>query len=253
MILDQFSLQGRVALVTGASRGLGQAMAIGLAEAGADIASVSFSGNDQATRERVLALGRRFASFQADLAEPTQRVGLVDRVVDQLGAIDILVNNAGSGTRHPPEVFPMEEWRSTVEVHLNAAFDLSQQAARHMLPRGRGKIINIGSIMCYEAGLNIPAYSAAKHGIAGLTKALAVTWSKKGINVNCIAPGYFETNLATSLKNHPVRGPQILERIPMGRWGQPSELAGLCVFLASDASSYMHGSIVVIDGGWLAR
>jgi 2-deoxy-D-gluconate 3-dehydrogenase len=253
MILDQFKLDGRVALVTGSSRGLGQAMAIGLAEAGADIACVSKSGNDQETRQRVEGLGRRFLGLKADLAVPEQRVGLVDRVVEHFGQIDILVNNAGSGTRHPPEVFPMNEWRDTVEVHLNAAFDLSQQAAKHMLPRGRGRIINIGSIMCYEAGLNIPAYSAAKHGLAGLTKALAVTWASKGIQVNCIAPGYFVTDMAHSLKNHPVRGPQILERIPMGRWGRPEELAGLCVFLASDACPYMHGSVVVADGGWLAR
>lgn len=253
MILDQFNLSGKIALVTGASRGLGQAMALGLAEAGADIACVSQSGNDQATRERVERLGRRFLGLRANLGEPEQRVGLVDRVVQHFGQIDVLVNNAGSGTRHPPEEFPMAEWRLTLEVHLNAAFDLAQQSARHMLPRGKGKIINIGSIMCEEAGLNIPAYTAAKHGIAGLTKSLAVGWASKGINVNCIAPGYFETDMATSLKNHPVRGPQILERIPTGRWGQPSELAGLCVYLASDASGYMHGSVVVIDGGWLAR
>jgi 2-deoxy-D-gluconate 3-dehydrogenase len=253
MILDQFKLTGRVALVTGASRGLGQAMAVGLAEAGADIAGVSRSGDDTATREKVEKLGRRYLPLTADLADPAQRPGLVDRVVAQLGRIDILVNNAGSGTRHPPEEFPVAEWRYTLEVHLNAAFDLAQQAARHMLPRGRGKIINIGSIMCWEAGLNIPAYTAAKHGLAGLTKSLAVGWASKGINVNCIAPGYFYTNPVNSLRDHPVRGPQILERIPMGRWGEPAEIAGLCVFLASDASNYMHGSVVVIDGGWLAR
>jgi 2-deoxy-D-gluconate 3-dehydrogenase len=253
MILDQFRLTGRVALVTGASRGLGRAMAAGLAEAGADIAGVSKGGEDRETRGRVEAAGRRYLSLTADLADPASRVGLVERVVGHFGRIDILVNNAGSGTRHPPEEFPMDEWRETLEVHVNAAFDLSQQAAKHMLPQKRGKIINIGSIMCYEAGLNIPAYSAAKHGIAGLTKALAVSWAAKGINVNCIAPGYFFTNPTNSLRDHPVRGPQILERIPMGRWGEPDELAGVCVFLASDASNYMHGSIVVIDGGWLAR
>jgi 2-deoxy-D-gluconate 3-dehydrogenase len=253
MILDQFKLDGRVALVTGASRGLGQAMAVGLAEAGADIACVSRGGDDRATRERVEALGRRFLGLQADLADPDQRVGLVDRVVAHFGRLDILVNNAGSATRYPPEDYPMAEWRELLEVHLNASFDLAQQAARHMLPHGKGKIINVGSIMCFEAGLNIPAYAAAKHALAGLTKSLAVGWAGKGINVNCIAPGYFETNPSTSLKNHPVRGPQILERIPAGRWGQPGELAGLCVFLASDACAYMHGSIVVSDGGWLAR
>jgi 2-deoxy-D-gluconate 3-dehydrogenase len=253
MILDQFNLGGRVALVTGASRGLGQAMAVGLAEAGADVACVSQSGNDRATRERIEGLGRRFLGLKADLAQPEQRAGLVDQVVRHFGQLDILVNNAGSGTRRPPEVFPMEEWRHTLEVHLNAAFDLAQQAARHMLPRGKGKIINIGSIMCEEAGLNISAYAAAKHGIAGLTKSLAVSWAAKGISVNGIAPGYFDTDMPQSLKNHPVRGPQILDRIPLGRWGQPAELAGLCVFLASDACPYMHGSMVVADGGWLAR
>jgi len=253
MLLEQFQLTGRVALVTGANRGLGQAMALGLAEAGADIACVSRSGNDSAIREQVTATGRKFFAITADLADAKQRVGLVERVVKEFGRIDILVNNAGSGTRHPPEDYPMTEWRDLLEVHLTAAFDLSQQAAPHMLKRGRGKIINIGSVLSYEGGLNIPAYAAAKHGIAGLTKSLAVAWSSRGINVNCIAPGYFETNMANSLKDHPVRGPQILDRIPCGRWGQPDELRGLVVFLASDASNYMHGSIVPIDGGWLAR
>ena len=147
----------------------------------------------------------------------------------------------------------MAEWRELIEVHLHAAFDLSQQAAHHMLPRGRGKIINIGSVMCYEAGLNIPAYAAAKHALAGLTKSLAVSWSGRGIAVNRIAPGYFETDRAPALKDDPVRGPRILDRIPAGRWGRPPELAGLCVFLASDACQYMHGSVVVVDGGWLSR
>jgi 2-deoxy-D-gluconate 3-dehydrogenase len=253
MILDQFQLTGRVALVTGGNRGLGQAIALGLAEAGADVACASRSANDSEIRAQVEALGRKFLSLKADLARPDDRVGLVDKVVESFGKLDILVNNAGSGTRFPPEEYPMSDWRELLEVHLISAFDLSQQAGRHMLPRGRGKIINIGSVMSYEAGLNISSYAAAKHGIAGLTKSLAVSWSAQGINVNCIAPGYFETNMSNSLKYHPVRGPQILDRIPAGRWGMPEELKGLAVFLASDASNYMHGSIVPIDGGWLAR
>ncbi len=253
MILQQFALDGRVALVTCASRGLGQAMAVGLAEAGADIACVSLSGDDRQTGGRVEALGRRFLGLKADLADPAQRVGLVDRVAARFGRLDVLVNNAGGGTRHPPEEYPMADWRELIEVHLTAAFDLSQQAAKHMLPQGRGRIINVGSVMCYEAGLNIPTSAAAKHGIAGLTKSLAVSWSGRGIAVNCIAPGYFETDRAPVLKNDPVRGPQIMDRIPLGRWGQPPELAGLCVFLASDACQYMHGSVVVVDGGWLSR
>ena len=253
MILDLFRLDQRVALVTGASRGLGQGMALGLAQAGADIACVSRSGDDAAIRQQVEALGRRFVGYKIDLANAAERVGLVDKVVADLGRIDILVNNAGSGTRFPPEEYPMSDWRELLEVHLNAAFELSQQAAGPMLSRGRGKIINIGSVMSYEGGLNIPAYAAAKHALAGLTKSLAVAWSSRGINVNCIAPGYFETNMANSLKYHPVRGQQILDRIPAGRWGMPEELQGLAVFLASDASNYMHGSIIPIDGGWLAR
>lgn len=253
MILDQFHLTGRVALVTGGNRGLGQAIALGLAEAGADIVCVSRSANDAEIKGQVEGLGRKFVGLQADLAKPDDRVGLVDKAIAALGKVDILVNNAGSGTRFPPEEYPMSDWRELLEVHLISAFDLSQQAGRHMLPRGRGKIINIGSVMSYEAGLNISAYAAAKHGIAGLTKSLAVSWSAQGINVNCIAPGYFETNMSNSLKYHPVRGPQILDRIPAGRWGMPEELKGLAVFLASDASNYMHGSVIPIDGGWLAR
>lgn len=253
MILDLFKLDGKVALVTGASRGLGQAMAWGLAQAGADIACVSRRGDDAEIRELVAAAGRRFFGLQADLGKPEQRAGLVARVAEELGRVDILVNNAGSGTRHPPQDYPMSEWRDLLEVHLTASFDLSQQAAPAMLARGRGKIINIGSVMSYEGGWHIPAYAAAKHGIAGLTKSLATAWSRQGINVNCIAPGYFETNMASSLRDDPVRAPQILDRIPAGRWGQPEEMMGLAVFLASDASNYLHGSIVPIDGGWLAR
>jgi 2-deoxy-D-gluconate 3-dehydrogenase len=253
MILDLFKLEGRVAVVTGARRGLGRAMAAALAQAGADVACVSKTGQADATRQLVERAGRRFLDLQVDLAQPEARRGLIDRVVAALGRVDILVNNAGNSTRHPPEDYPEADWRELLETHLNATFDLSQQAAPGMFARGRGKIINIGSVMSFEGGLNIPAYAAAKHGIAGLTKALAVGWSGRGVNVNCIAPGYFDTDAPLSLRNDPVRAPQILDRIPCGRWGQPDELGGLCVFLASDASNYMHGSVVAIDGGWLAR
>ena len=253
MVLNLFKLDGRFALVTGASRGLGQGMAVGLARAGADIACVSRTGDANETRELVEAAGRRFLDIRLDLADAAARQGLVDRVVKEFGRIDILVNNAGGAGRFPPEEYPDDQWRELLEVHLNAPFDLSQQAAVHMLPQGRGKIINIGSVMSYEGGWHIPAYAAAKHGIAGMTKSLATAWSSQGINVNCIAPGYFDSDMPSALRNDPVRAPQIMDRIPCGRWGQPDELAGLAVFLASDASNYMHGSIVPIDGGWLAR
>jgi len=253
MILDLFKLDGRVALVTGATRGLGQAMAVGLAEAGADIITVSRGGDDRETRRQVEALGRRFWSIQSDLGNPAARVGLIDRLLVETGRIDILVNNAGIAQRHPPEEYPLAEFNLLMEVHLTAAFDLSQQVAPHMLRRGRGKIINIGSVMSFEGGHYIPAYAAAKHGLAGLTKSLANAWSSRGINVNCIAPGYFETVLAGGLQDDPVRGPQIMDRIPAGRWGQPEELAGVVVFLASDAANYVHGSVFAVDGGWLSR
>jgi 2-deoxy-D-gluconate 3-dehydrogenase len=253
MILDLFKLDGRVALVTGARRGLGQAMAIGLAQAGADIASVSRSGQSETTRSLVEQTGRRFLDLQADLGEADQRQNLISQVVEQLGRIDILVNNAGSGDRMPPEEYPLPDWNNLIAVHLTAAFDLSQQCYPFFAERRRGKIINVGSVMTYEGGLNIPAYAAAKHGIAGLTKSLTTAWAATGINVNCIAPGYFDTDMAGALRNDPVRAPQIMDRIPCGRWGMPDELAGLAVLLASDASNYMHGSVIPIDGGWLAR
>jgi 2-deoxy-D-gluconate 3-dehydrogenase len=182
-----------------------------------------------------------------------QRKGLADRVVAELGRLDILVNNAGVTGRHPPEEYPEDQWRSLMEVHLHAAFDLAVQAVRHMESNRGGKIVNFGSVMSFQGGLHISAYASAKHAIAGLTKSLATSWAAKGINVNCICPGYIETELAEALQKDPVRGPQILQRIPAGRWGKPEELAGLCVFLASDAANFMHGSCVAIDGGWLAR
>jgi 2-deoxy-D-gluconate 3-dehydrogenase len=253
MFWDQFRLDGRVALVTGASHGLGQAMAWGLAQAGANIVNVSRRETAAETRELVESEGRAFLDLRADLGDPAQRQGLIDQVAEKLGPVDVLINNAGICERFPPENYSDERFRYLLEIHLNAAFDLSQQVAPHMFRRGRGKIIHIGSVLSFEGGWHIPAYTAAKHAIAGLTKSLATAWAARGINVNCIAPGYFDTDPPFGLRNDPVRGPQILQRIPCGRWGQPDEIAPLAVFLASDASNYMHGSIVPIDGGWLAR
>ena len=255
MILDQFNLKGKIALVTGASRGLGQAMALGLAEAGADIACVSRTGNDRQTRERVETLGRRFLGLQANLARP----GPARRAGRSGGGSTSARSTSWSTTPAAARAIrrrsiPMTEWRETIEVHLNAAFDLSQQAARHMLPRRQGQDHQHRLDHVRRSGPEHPRLRRrqARHrrpdevagGRLGRARASTSTASR---------PGYFETDMATTLKNDPVRGPQILDRIPLGRWGQPAELAGLCVFLASDAAQYMHGSIVVIDGGWLAR
>ncbi|MBA4030209.1 MAG: 2-deoxy-D-gluconate 3-dehydrogenase [Planctomyces sp.] len=253
MTPEPFRLDGHVAIVTGGSRGLGSAMSLALAEAGADIACVSRTPPAPEQYRQLEALGRTLRHFPCDLSHAGERAGLVDRIVDVMGHVEILLNNAGLTARHPPEDYPLAHLQTMLGVHIEAAFDLSQQVARHMLPAGYGKIINVGSVMSHQGGFNIPAYAIAKHGLAGLTKSLCNAWAASGINVNCICPGYMVTDLSGPLMNDPVRGPQILDRIPAGRWGQPQELGGLCVFLASRASSYMHGSIIDIDGGWLAR
>ena len=252
MILDLFKLDGRVVLVTGGRRGLGRAMACALAQAGADVACVSKTGRAGDWRQ-VVAAGRRFLDIRADLAEPAQRRGLVDRVARRAGrrgysCRTMRATQHGTCRRIIPRAIGGSSWRS----HLNAAFDLSQQAAPGMFERGRGKIINIGSVMSFEGGLNIPAYAAAKHGIAGLTKSLAVAWSGRVDQRQLHRPRLFRDEHAHSLQNHPVRGQQILDRI-LRAVGHARRAGGLAVFLASDASNYMHGSVVPIDGGWLAR
>jgi 2-deoxy-D-gluconate 3-dehydrogenase len=253
-ILDLFRLDGKVALVTGVGRGLGQAMALGLAEAGADIAGL-YRTNYQETQAQVEALGRRFLPVQCDLQEATV-AGLnevVDRVVGELGRLDILVNNAGIIRRAPALEFGEQDWDDVIQVNLKALFFLSQAAARVMAQQGSGKIINIASMLSFQGGILIPSYTAAKSGVAGLTRALANEWAAKGINVNAIAPGYMATDNTAPLRADLQRNQAILARIPVGRWGQPAELKGVAVFLASAASNYMHGAIVPVDGGWLAR
>lgn len=253
MVLDLFRLDGRTAVVTGARQGLGRALAVALAQAGADIVGIDRQSDCDETAQRVRSAGRKFLAVTADLADPARRAGLLEQVASRAGRVDILVNVAGNMHRAPAESHSLDAWQSLLDLHLTAVFDLSQQAARLMLPRGRGKIVNIGSMLSFQGGRDVPAYAAAKHGVAGLTKALAGAWAGRGINVNCLAPGYFETDLAGPLQDDPVRGPQILDRIPCGRWGDPDELAGAIVFLASDASNYVHGSVLVVDGGWQAR
>jgi 2-deoxy-D-gluconate 3-dehydrogenase len=253
-VLDSFRLDGNVALVTGASRGLGQTMAIGLAEAGADIAGLDLTGCDE-TCSQVEALGRRYHSIVCDLRDASvdHLNDIVSEVVRTLGRIDILVNNAGIIRRTPTLDFSEEDWDDVIQVNLKALFFLSQAAARVMVEQGRGKIINIASLLSFQGGILIPSYTAAKSGVAGLTRLMANEWASKGVNVNAIAPGYMVTDNTAPLRADPQRAPKILERIPAGRWGEPDDLKGIVVFLASEASDYVHASIVPVDGGWLAR
>lgn len=253
-ILDAFRLDGKVALVTGVGRGLGQAMATGLAEAGADIAGLYLSRYEE-TRAQVEKLGRRFLPLQCDLLEATApRLNeLVSRAVDEWSRLDILVNNAGIIRRAPALEFSEQDWDDVLQVNLKALFFLSQAAARVMVPQGSGKIIHVASMLSFQGGILVPAYTAAKSGVAGLTRAMANEWAARGINVNAIAPGYMATDNTAALRADPQRNRAILARIPAGQWGAPADLKGVVVFLASAASNYMHGSLVPVDGGWLAR
>lgn len=242
---DLFNIEGKVALVTGGSRGLGLAIARGLADAGAKVAV--------AARAAPAGHQNKFTVFEADLMKEAQRAGLTDRVVSALGGIDILVHCAGQQHRQPAIEYPLHMFDAMYQLHVVAGMDLSQQAARHMLPRGAGKIIFVSSVLGFQGGITVPAYSAAKHAMAGLVKALANEWAGYGVNVNAIAPGYMNTEMIMPLISDPQRGPAILNRIPAQRLGNPDELVGAVIFLASAASSYVHGHTLVVDGGWLAR
>lgn len=254
MILDSFKLNGKTALVTGASRGLGQGMALALAEAGADIAGLDRGGSDE-TAAAVHALGRRYYPIPCDLraASVVELNETVKGIVVALGSLDILVNNAGIIRRTPAIEFSESDWDDVLDINLKAAFFLAQAAARLMIPHGHGKIINIASMLSFQGGILVPSYAAAKSGMAGITRALANEWAKHGLNVNAIAPGYMATDNTAALRANPERAPGILERIPAGRWGTPDDLKGVVVFLASAASDYMNGAIVPVDGGWLTR
>ncbi|MBZ0298527.1 MAG: 2-dehydro-3-deoxy-D-gluconate 5-dehydrogenase KduD [Anaerolineae bacterium] len=253
-MLDQFRLEGQVALVTGVGRGLGQAMAVGLAEAGADIAGVYHTRYED-TETQVTALGRRFVPIQLDLrsASTEQLAQVVDQAVSALGRLDILVNNAGIVLRTPAIDYSEADWDAVLQVNLKSAFFLSQAAARVMVKQGRGKIIQVASLLSFQGGIYVPSYAAAKSGLAGVTKALANEWAALGINVNAIAPGYVRTDNTAALQADPERSSSILSRIPAGRWGEPDDLKGMTVFLASAASDYVHGAILNVDGGWMGR
>ena len=254
MILDSFRLDGRIALITGSSRGLGQGAAVALAEAGADVALLD-RGDASDTAARIRSLGRRVHLIRRDLvsATPAELGSAVTEVIDELGGLDILVNNAGTIRRAPAAEYPAQDWNDVRTVNLDAVFHLSQAAGRHMLAQGWGRIINVASMLSFQGGIRVSAYTASKHAVAGLTKALANEWAASGITVNAIAPGYMATDNTAALRADVERERSILERIPAGRWGDPADLQGAFVFLASDAASYVNGAIIPVDGGWLVR
>jgi 2-deoxy-D-gluconate 3-dehydrogenase len=254
MTLDAFRLDGKNALVTGSHKGLGAAIAVALAQAGADVACHGRDPRPGTACQEIQALGRKTFYFAGDVADAQVCSALMQKTVAEFGSIDILVNNAGIIRRAPAEDYSSEDWDAVISVNLTAVFRLSQLAGQQMLKQARpGKIVNIASVLSFQGGVRVPAYAAAKGGVAQLTKALANEWAAKGINVNAIAPGYMATDNTTALREDPVRGRQILERIPAARWGEPHDLAGAAVFLCSPASDYVHGHVLVVDGGWLAR
>jgi len=251
MILDKFRLEGKVAVVTGGTTGIGKGISIALAEAGANIFSVSLM-QDQDIEERVVRLGRRYRYQYADLSVREQTKKIIPFVLEDMGRVDILVNCAGIGPRFPAEQYQEDQWDKVVEIDLTAAFLLSQAAGQYMLKAGKGKIINISSILGFQGGINNAAYASCKHAIVGLTKAMANDWASKGINVNAIAPGYFATEFIAALMQNPERTKLILGRVPAGRFGQPEDIGGAAVFLASQASDFLHGVVLPVDGGWLS-
>jgi 2-deoxy-D-gluconate 3-dehydrogenase len=256
--VNPFDLSGKVALVTGASGGLGAAIAIALAEAGADVAVHGNSRTPTAAHEAIIASGRRAMDLVGDLRDRAFTDTMVPRIVDSLGRFDILINNAGAIRRAPAAEYSDADWDHLIEVNLTSVFRLARAAGQHFLEQrpssgASGKIVNIASLLSFQGGLTVTAYTAAKGGVAQITKGLSNEWASRGINVNAIAPGYMVTDNTAALRADPVRSRQILERIPAGRWGDPSDLGGAAVFLSSRASDYVNGHVLVVDGGWLGR
>lgn len=253
-ILDKFKLDGKVVLVTGANRGLGQAMAIGLAEAGATVTGVSRGESADETARAIKAAGQSYHHLQADLStlDAAGCQQLVNQLVATHSRLDILVNNAGIIRRTPAFDFSESDWDDVLQVNLKVVFFLAQAVARQMKDSG-GKIINIASMLSYQGGITVPSYTVSKHGVMGLTRALANEWAQHGINVNAIAPGYMVTDNTSALRANPERNSAIVARIPAGHWGEPDALKGAVVFLASDAAQYIHGTTLDVDGGWMAR
>lgn len=254
-ILDQFRVDGKTALVTGSRRGIGMAMALALAEAGADIIGVSASMEQTGSKleQEVTALGRKFKGYACDFADRKALYAFVEQVKKDFPVIDILVNNAGTILRKPAVEHPDEYWDKVMEVNLSSQFVLSREIGKEMVARGSGKIIFTASLLTFQGGITVPGYAASKAGIGQLTMALANEWAGKGVNVNAIAPGYIVTDNTEALRNDRDRYEQILGRIPAGRWGEPEDFKGAVLFLASAASEYVHGSIILVDGGWMGR
>jgi 2-dehydro-3-deoxy-D-gluconate 5-dehydrogenase len=254
LILDQFKLHDRVALVTGASTGLGAAIAIALAEAGAQVASHGYTRSPASTCDRITSAGGVAHAITGDLAKAETAKNLITQTLDRFGRIEILINNAGTIRRAPAVDYSDDDWTAVIEVNLSSVFRLSQLAGKHMIESGRGgKIVNIASLLSFQGGITVPAYAASKGGVAQLTKALANEWAKHRINVNAIAPGYMRTTNTAALQADETRNRKILERIPAGRWGDPEDIAGAAVFLSSSASNYVNGHVLVVDGGWMGR
>jgi 2-deoxy-D-gluconate 3-dehydrogenase len=247
-----FDLSGKVAIVTGASTGLGAGMTLGLAEAGADIALVDRTGSPETT-EQVRAMGRRALNITADLSTIAPVSNIVEQTVKEFGKVDILINNAGIIRRTPAIDFSERDWDDVMAINSKTLFFLCQAAGRDMMKRKYGKIVNISSLLAFQGGILVPSYAASKGAVAQVTKALANEWAQHGITVNAIAPGYMATNNTKALREDPVRARSILDRIPAGRWGLPDDLKGVAVFLASSASDYVNGHVLVVDGGWMAR
>ena len=252
MMLELFSLKGKVALFTGGSRGLGKAMAIGLAKAGADVAVVGRK-LDQGVIDEIAAQGVRGKFYEYDLANVDGIAALVGEVHQDFGHIDILVNNAGVQSRHKAVDFPKSDWDFVLNVNMSAVFFLCQEVGRLMLAQGKGKIINIASLLSFQGGLTVPAYAASKGAVAQFSKSLSNEWASQGINVNCIAPGYMDTEMNTALIADATRSRQIMDRIPAGRWGKAEDMVGAAIYLASSASDYVNGSTIIVDGGWMGR
>ena len=253
MIKEAFRLEGKVAIVTGCDTGLGQGMAVALAEAGCDVVGVNRKIPHE-TAEKINALGRRFMAIQADLSQQDALTSIVTQTVSAFGRVDILVNNAGTIHRQDALDFSEKDWDDVMNLNLKSVFFLSQAVARQFLVQGNGgKIINIASMLSFQGGIRVPSYTASKSGVLGITRLLANEWAAKGINVNAIAPGYMATNNTQQLRADSERNQEIIDRIPAGRWGTPNDLKGPVVFLASPASDYIHGYTLAVDGGWLAR